>query len=234
MVLAKKTEERNYARRYAKEFNIVRILYQIYAVCVSYPFFKVVYQVKIIGKENIPKDGRYIYAGNHVSMFDPLLLSLAVKRPIAYMAKKELFENEKLGWWIKRLGAFSVDRQKPEIATFKTVREVFKVKGWALGIFPQGGIKDNKKIENLQKGFAVIAQNAKADIIPVSIIGFEGYTKKPFSQRIVVKINKPIPHTLPADEILYQWSKQICDDTGFENCMQLDSIKAKNESKTPA
>lgn len=219
MIFAKNTEERNYARRYAKEFNIFRFFVQIFAVSVSYPFLKIVYRVKIVGQENLPKKGRYIYTANHVSMFDPLLLSLAVKRPIAYMAKKELFENEKLAWWIKRLGAFSVNRQKPEIATFKTVREVFKAKGWSLGIFPQGGIKDNRKIEDIQKGFAAIAQNAKADIIPVSIIGFEGYTKKPFSQNIIVKINKPISHTLPLDEIIYKWAKQICDDTGFENCM---------------
>ena len=62
-----------------------------------------------------------------------------------YMAKKELFETPKLTWWIKRLGAFSVNREKPEISTFKTVKDVFKTK-WSLGIFPEGGIKNDKKI----------------------------------------------------------------------------------------
>lgn len=215
----KKQDEKNYARRYAHEYHLLRALFQGFAVYIlSYPFFKLVYNVKREGVENIPKGGQYIYAGNHVSMFDPLLVSFAVAKPIVYMAKKELFEDEKLGWWVKRLGAFSVNRQKPEIATFKTVKEVFKT-NWPLGIFPQGGIKDNKKIENIEKGFAVIAQNAKADIIPVSIIGFEGYTKKPFSQNVRIKIGTPISHKLSYEEIVSEWSRQICESTGFENCM---------------
>lgn len=222
-----KKEEINFTRRYSHEYHLLRALFQAFAVYImSYPFFKLVYNIKREGVENIPKNSRCIYAGNHVSMFDPLWVSFATVKPIVYMAKKELFENPKLAWWIKRLGAFSVNRQKPEIATFKTVRDVFKT-SWSLGIFPQGGIKDEKKIENLQKGFAVIAKNAKADIVPVSIIGFEGYTKKPFSQNVRIKIGKPISYELPVEEIIYLWAKQICDDTGFENCMELKADEAE-------
>lgn len=211
---------KNYAKRYANEYHLLRALFQAFAVYVmSYPYFKVCYNVKREGTENIPKGSKFIYAGNHVSMFDPLLVSFAVGKPIVYMAKKELFDGGgSLAWWVKRLGAFSVNREKPEIATFKTVKEVFKTT-WSLGIFPQGGIKENKKIEDIQKGFAVIAKNAKADIIPVSIINFEGYTKKLFAQNLRVKIGKPISHELPIEEIIAQWAKQICDATGFENCM---------------
>jgi len=214
---------KNYARRYANEYHLLRFLFQCFAVYVmSLPYFKLCYQIKREGLENIPKGSKFIYAGNHVSMFDPLFLSYAVAKPIVYMAKKELFATPKLSWWIKRLGAFSVDRQKPEIATFKTEREVFKTKGWSLGIFPQGGIKENKKIENIEKGFAVIAKNAKVDIIPVAISGFEGYTKKPFKQTVKVRIGAPISHELPLEEIIQQWSKQICDATGFENGMLVE------------
>jgi len=228
-----KKDKKNYAKRYAQEYHLLRALFQGFAVYImSYPFLKLVYNIKREGTENIPKSGQYIYAGNHVSFFDPLLVSFAVAKPIVYMAKKELFEEKKLGWWIKRLGTFSVNREKPEIATFKTVKEVFKTKDWSLGIFPQGGIKDNKKIENIQRGFAVIAKNAKADIIPVSISGFEGYTNKPFSQNIRIKIGKPISHELALEEIIYQWAKQICDDTGFENCMQPYTKNLEENIKT--
>ena len=213
-------EEKNYARRYANEYHILRALFQGFTVYImSYPFFKIIYNIKKEGVENIPKSGSYIYAGNHVSMFDPLFISYAIGKPIVYMAKKELFEMKKLGWWIKRLGAFSVNRDKPEIATFKTVREVFKTT-WSMGIFPQGGIKENQKIENIERGFVVIAKNAKADIIPVSIVGFEGYSKKPFSQNIRIVIGTPISYKLSIEEIIQEWIKQICENTGFENCMQ--------------
>lgn len=223
-------EEKNFSRRYSHEYHLLRALFQGFVVFImSYPFLKVVYNIKREGAENIPKSGNYIYAGNHVSMFDPLLVSFAVAKPLVYMAKKELFEKGKLSWWIKRLGAFSVNRTKPEIATFKTVRDVFKTT-WSMGIFPQGGIKDNKKIENIQKGFAVIAKNAKADIIPVSICGFEGYTKKPFSQNMRIVIGKPISYTLPVEEIIAQWAEQICENTGFENCMLRETEKIPVET----
>lgn len=222
-----KKEEKNYAKRYAHEYHLLRALFQGFAVYImSYPFFKFVYNIKREGIENIPKKGKYIYAGNHISMFDPLWVSFAVGKPIVYMAKKELFVGGKLAWWIKRLGAFAVNREKPEIATFKTVKEVFKT-NWPLGIFPQGGIKENKKIENIERGFVAIAKNAKADIIPVSIQGFEGYTKKLFSQNVRIKIGKPISYKLSTDEIIYQWAKQICDATGFENCMEKENEPEK-------
>lgn len=222
-----KKEEKNYAKRYANEYHLLRALFQaIMVYVVSYPYFKFIYNVKRENTQNIPKTGQYIYAGNHVSMFDPLLVSFAIGKPIVYMAKKELFApNCKLSWMIKRLGAFSVNRDKPEIATFKTVREVFKTKSWSLGIFPQGGIKENKKIENIEKGFAVVAKQAKTDIIPVSICGFEGYSKKLFSQNVKIKIGTPISHELPIEEIIQQWSEQISMNTGFENCMVKDIEK---------
>lgn len=225
-----KKAEKNYAKRYANEYHLLRALFQVFTVFgMAYPFLKTVYNIKREGVQNIPKGSKYIYAGNHVSMFDPLLVSFAVCKPIVYMAKKELFDdNCNLSWMIKRLGAFSVDREKPEIATFKTVKEVFTT-SWSLGIFPQGGIKDNKKIEDIHKGFAVIAKQAKADIVPVSISGFEGYTKKPFSQNVRVKINKPISYKLPVDEIIQLWAKQICEDTGFENRMTPELMKIEQE-----
>lgn len=219
MLRNKDKVEKNYARRYANEYHLLRILLQVFAVFVmAYPFLKLIYRIKVEGRENLPDGSRFIYAGNHVSMFDPLLVSYAVLKPIAYLAKKELFEQPKLQWWIKKLGSISVDREKPQSATFKSVKEVFNT-SWSLGIFPQGGIKDNKKIEDIKRGFVHIAKVAKADIVPVAIVGFEGYTKKLFSQNLKIKIGIPISYNLSDDEIIQEWVRQICEATGFENCM---------------
>ena len=93
MLLEKNKEEKNYAKRYKHEYHIWRFLFQLFAVSIGYPYFKLVYKIKIEGKENIPKGSKFIYSGNHVSMFDPLFVSFAVGKPIVYMAKKELFEK---------------------------------------------------------------------------------------------------------------------------------------------
>ena len=205
---------------------------------VVYGFFLIFYNFKIEGRKNIPankaKSGKYIYAANHVSIFDPPMVAMAANCPIAFMAKKELFEpNEKLSWLVKRLGAFAVDRLKPEIATFKTVRDIVST-SWSLGIFPQGGTRPYGKLEDIRKGFVVIAKNAKADIVPVAIAKWDGYPKlKPFTRRnVAIRVGKPISYTLSTEEITYEWCKQISEMADYENCAPIPESLNKKEVHT--
>jgi len=236
-------EVRNFNRRYAKEYNIFRtIFYMCFLYIVVYGFYLIFYNFKIEGRENIPakkaKAGKYIYAANHVSIFDPPMVVMAANCPIAFMAKKELFDpSEKLSWLVKRLGAFAVDRVKPEIATFKTVRDIVST-SWSLGIFPQGGTRPYGKLEGIKKGFVAIAKNAKADIVPVAIAEWTGYPKlKPFTRRhVAIRVGKPISYQLGTDEIIYEWCRQICDMADYENCAQKPNsmLPAENtEQKQP-
>lgn len=223
-------KERNYNRRYANEYNWFRSLfYLVFLNVVVDNFMRIFYDYKVYGRENVPKDdGRYIYAGNHVSIFDPPIIPFATRKTIAFMAKEELFTSgEKLQWLVKRLGAFAVNRTKPEIATFKTVRDIFTTK-WSLGVFPQGGTRPYGKLDGIKKGFAVIAKTAKADIVPVAIAEFSGYPKlKPFTRRkFKVYIGKPISYKLSEDEIIYEWSKFISENADYENMAPIpDSYK---------
>ncbi len=220
-------KERNYNRRYPHEYNLFRTLfYMSFLYCVVVPFMKIFYNCKITGRHNLPtraKSGKFLYTANHVSHFDPPMVSMACNRPIAYMAKKELFQKgDKFEWLVKRLGAFAVDRTKPEIATFKTVRDILAT-SWSLGVFPQGGIRPyGSDLSNLKKGFIVIAKNAKADIVPVAIAGFDGYPKlKPFTRRNVhIHVGKPISYKLSDDEIMYEWCKQISEHADYVNTLE--------------
>lgn len=201
---------RNYARRYSNEYNLLRFIYQaLWCIFIAIPLFWLFYRFEIKGRENIPKDRKFICAGNHVSHLDPFLVSIAVRKPIAYMAKKELFENNKFFTWnMDWLGAFAVNREKLEVSTIKTVKELYKT-DWLLGIFPQGGIRRNHTIENINKGFAVIAKAAKWDILPVAITGCEEYNWIPFKSKVIVQIGKPISYKLSQDELLETWGKEI-------------------------
>lgn len=209
--------KKNYSRRYANEFNVFRIIYQVlWCVFIALPLFWLFYKFEIRGRKNIPKDRKFICASNHISEFDPFLVSIAVLKPIAYMAKKELFEEStfnriNMDW----LGAFGVNREKLEVSTIKTVKELFKTP-WFLGIFPEGGIKRNRKIEQINKGFAVIAKAAKWDILPIGIIGCEEYNWIPFKSKIVVQIGKPVSYLRSQDEIISEWSKQVASMNHYE------------------
>ena len=75
-----------------KDYGFLRTaFYRLFLIFVVYPVTKFMYNLKIEGRENVPKTSRIIYAGNHVSYIDPPLLSLAVWKCVAYMANKSYF-----------------------------------------------------------------------------------------------------------------------------------------------
>lgn len=209
--------EINYAKREAKDFTFAKRLFQIWALyCLILPFLKIFYKIEFQGKENVPKDRKFVCSANHISYFDPFITAIATGKSLAYMAKKELFEKQPMGIILDFLAAFAVNREKLEVSTIKTVKEVFKTKNWLLGIFPQGGIKRNHKIENINKGFAAIAKAAKVDVLPIAITGCEEYNWIPFKAKVVVKIGKPISHEQDVDAIIEQWSKSVAQMAGYE------------------
>ena len=216
---SKKSENqvhRKYNMRYAKDFCERKIFWQKISWVVLLIVFCFFYKLKINGRETIPKT-RFIVAPNHVCYFDPFLVAYATQKPLAYMAKKELFESSRLGaLMLDELAAFAVNREQLEISTMKTVKEVFKTKDWSLGIFPEGGIRKTKSIGKITKGFAVIAKAAKCDILPVAIVGLEQYNWNPLKKKSVdVTIGTPISHELEIDEIVEQWRRQITDMNGY-------------------
>ena len=113
--------------------------------------FRTVYRMKIIGVENIPKEGAYIFCGNHKSYMDPPAIAVTNRRKMSFLAKEELKKNPLfafLGWafeciWVKR-DSKDIGPLKQSIAVLKT--------GDCLGIFPEGtrnGMeKNNGELKN--------------------------------------------------------------------------------------
>ena len=212
-------KEKNYNRRTEKDYNFWRTLfYKTFVTFIVHTVSKYWYNLKIEGRENIPKTTRLIIAGNHVSYLDPPMISIATGKTVAYMAKQELFkdQNRFLRWFVHTLGAFAVNREKPELATFKTIKAIFNT-DWSLGIFPQGKIVKEPVISDVHKGFVMFAKKFQADILPVAVCGFDGYAKKMFEKHMAIKIGKPISYQLDEDQIVQEWARQICEMTGFDN-----------------
>ncbi len=151
--------------------------------------FAVWYNIKVEGRENIPKKGSFIFASNHRSYADPVLVVICGRGKFSFMAKSELFENKAFGWLIRMLGAFPVERGKGDTAAIE--RAITRVKeGTHLLIFPEGTRSKDGKVGKGKTGVALIAAKAGADVIPVGI-NFEG--KLHFRSKIVVRYGKPIP-----------------------------------------
>ena len=207
---------KNYARRTAKYFNFWRKFFQAVVCKFWYGIqFRLMYRIEIEGKENIPKDNRYIVCSNHLSTLDPFLVCFLLNRPVAYMAKKELFEKRFVRWMLDWEGAFAVNREKLEIATIKTALEVNKT-NWVLGLFPQGTRAQAGTIEDIRKGFAGLARTTKCDILPIGIVGSERKTICPFRGKIKVKIGELIPFNEDLDKVIEEWGLAIQKLTGFD------------------
>lgn len=213
----------NFAQKKASDFNILTRLYQLYALYILFlPFFgNMFYKLKFKRNKNLEKK-LYIFAPNHISYADVFLVNGLIGRPLAYMAKQELFKQETWGQqWVtrnvNRLGAFAVNREKVALSTIKTVKEVFKA-NFNLCIFPQGGIRKNKVIEKINGGFIYFAKANKIDIVPIGIKGLESYNWDIFHKKEVNLImGEPISWELDEKEIMKQWCEQIAELTGYEN-----------------
>ena len=208
---------RKFTKRDAKEFNRWRAFFQWFVVNFIYGFYyKVMYRLEVQGRENIPKNKKFICAANHLSAADPFLTIFATRKPTAYMAKEDLFHsNFLMTLFLDWLGAFAVNRDKLDVSTIKTALSV-KNSNWVLGLFPQGTRVLNGKIEDVSRGFAALAKTTKTDILPIAIIGADKKTKSPFTGKVILKIGESIPVCDDIDLMVEQWCESIAKMTGLE------------------
>lgn len=211
----KKNTGKKQASRNEKFFNTWRRLFQFIVTHIGYQIYlKLIYRLEVHGKENIPKTNAYVVAPNHLSLLDPPMVASVLDKPLAYMAKKELFENPFLRWWLNWLGAFAVDRENLSVSTIRTVLTIKKT-DWVFAIFPQGTRQEPGVISNITKGFASLAKTTKCGILPIGIIGAHEKKKLPFSGKIIVKIGKLIPYSDNVEEMVEKWTEAIQELTGF-------------------
>lgn len=123
--------------------------------------------IKTVGKENVIEGG-VILAGNHISNWDALAVTATCPRQMAFMAKKELFKFKPLGFILKKIGAFPVNRGKGDIGAVKTALKILKQE-MAMIMFPEGTRMKDRRRGEAKPGVAMLATHAKVPVIPVKI-----------------------------------------------------------------
>lgn len=148
------------------------------------------YNVKVEGKENIPKQPGFIIASNHRSFADPPLVavSASMMTRFAFVAKEELFRNKFFGWLIRKLGAFPVERGKGDMKVISDAVERLS-EGKNLVIFPEGTRSKDGKLGKGKTGVALIAAKSQAVVVPTAVC-YKG--KLRFRKKITIKYGKPI------------------------------------------
>ena len=144
-------------------------LYQVLKVIVS-PIYRLIFNVHVKGKENIPREGGVLLCPNHLAAIDVITVGVASRRQITCIAKKELFSIPLLGGLIKALGAVKIDRGGADVGAIKAAISAIEA-GKTVVLFPQGHRCPGVNIAStpVRHGAGLIAYHAKCDVIPVCI-----------------------------------------------------------------
>lgn len=132
-----------------------------------YWFLKLFFGLSIIGRDAIPCKGSFILASNHLSNFDPPLLAASCPRQIGFLAKEELFHNRSFRFYLHRVGAIPLQREKADITAIRLALRILKQK--PLLVFPQGtrGADFNQS----RAGVGFLAKKAGVPVVAAKIRG---------------------------------------------------------------
>jgi 1-acyl-sn-glycerol-3-phosphate acyltransferase len=155
---------------------------------------------KVEGRENVPPVGSVIVVANHISNFDPSLMSTSFPRRIWFLAKKELFKGPGK-WFFPTYGAFPVNRTGSDTAAYRWALDKL-AHGQCLMVFPEGTRSPSGDMKKAQPGIVRIAMKSQATIVPIGITGTEKM-KSPLrvlypTGRLRVNIGRPF--SLPSIE----------------------------------
>ncbi|HEX8135578.1 MAG TPA: lysophospholipid acyltransferase family protein [Actinomycetes bacterium] len=171
-------------------------VYQAAGVVIK-PLMRTWFRMRVEGAGHLPPSGPVILAANHRSNMDPVLLGAAVKRPVAYMAKVELFVWP-LGWILRLIGQFPVQRGGIDREALRRTSAVL-ARGGVLGLFPEGTRGDGS-FASVHPGLAYIVLRERCPVLPVAIFGTERVRRRfgwlPFAAPVRIVLGPPID--LPA------------------------------------
>lgn len=168
----------------------MRVWYTI-LYCIVWPFFNLFHPGKAIGRENIPQGGALV-CGNHTRMSDPFFMIFAfhLEHQLRPMAKAEVMRVPFIGWLLKKVGVFGVERGKSDVTAIKHAMRLLK-NGEKVVIFPEGTRHKDGESGDAKKGAAMLAVRMGVPIVPVYIPA-----EKKWFRRTPVVIGEPyVPKT---------------------------------------
>ncbi len=153
------------------------------------------FKIKVVGAENEPANGGFLVCSNHLSFFDVIVMAVATKHQIRFMAKKELFGIPILGKLITSLGAFPVDRKGNSVGSIKKSIKLLE-EGQVVGMFVQGHRFAGCELETtrgeVKGGAAMAVWHAKVPVLPMYIETKN--SKVRLFRPITIRIGRPIEY----------------------------------------
>lgn len=154
----------------------------------------VLFGLKVIGKENVPKSGAFILASNHKSFFDPPIIGSTCPREIFFAAKKDLFKIPILGFLVKYYNSIPIRRSgSDKEALFKLIQTLKT--GYGIIIFPEGTRFADNILHPPKPGVGLIAVRSNATIVPTYVTGSASLAKQIWKRSLRLNYGKPFTLT---------------------------------------
>lgn len=151
------------------------------------PFFRIYLRLQGVGGEEVPRSGPLLLASNHRSFLDPFVIGALVRRPVYYVAKRELFARGCQAWLLRSLGAFPIDRGHSDQDAMATAKQILS-RGDCVVIFPEGTRVRKGPLGAPRRGVGRLALETGAPVVPVAVIGTDqvrrGWRVRPRKVRV--------------------------------------------------
>lgn len=153
-----------------------------------YALARLFFRLRVVGSENVPKEGGVIVAANHNSYFDIPLLGCSLVRRADNIAKSELFKNRLIAALFTALGGFPVRRgQFDRSAIFEAVKRLRA--GRLLAIYPEGRRSPDGRLQSAMPGIGLLVLKSGAKVVPAYI---QGAHPVRLFRRVTVVFGKPL------------------------------------------
>lgn len=158
---------------------------------------KILFNLKVYGRENVPQLGGFIIASNHKSYLDPICVGAASPRPLHFMAREDLLSIRAFGSLLRLVGVFAVKRDTADTGAIRVALKWLN-KGEGVALFPEGARSSDGAIKSeLKKGVGFLSYKSGCPVIPAYVKGSSKALPKnsrfiKFGQTIKVYLGKRI------------------------------------------
>lgn len=172
------------------------LTYRLISYLLVFPVFRLLLRGRTRASGQVPQEGALVVVANHGSHLDPPLLGHALGRPVAFMAKAELFRVPLLGPIIRACGAYPVSRGASDREAIRTAGDRLE-EGWAVGVFIDGSRQLDGRVNHPRPGAALLAARAGVPLLPVAILNSHRALGRgqrlPRAVPVHIRIGTPIP-----------------------------------------
>ncbi|MBP7948611.1 MAG: MFS transporter [Verrucomicrobiales bacterium] len=217
---------------------VVRIIPQNFIRFVLLAVIKLVYRVRAIHPENIPAQGGALLIANHVSYIDAFIISASCDRPVRFIAGDQFHAMKWIGPFLKLFNVVPVSRQRAKDAIVSVAEAV--AAGDLVCIFPEGQITRTGMLNEIRKGFELIARRSGAPVIPVvlddlwgSLFSYErGDFFRKWPKRYAYQVSVCWGSAAAADSVSAAWARRSLRQLAGEAMLLRGELRPRLEVAT--